>query len=185
MGCHSLLQGIFPTQGSNLHLLCLLHWQAGSLPLVPPGKSQSESVSCSVDPMDCSLPGSSVHGILQARILEWVAIPFFRESSPPRGRTQVSSIAGRFFTFSATREGLKPPCRSKCGPHYISSLFKLCAALHQISIFQNAELVNQLGEWLLLLLFVCYLLAQPHGMWGLNSLTRDRSCACCIGSAKT
>ena len=35
---HFLLQGIFPTQGSNLHLLCLLHWQAGSLPIVPPGK---------------------------------------------------------------------------------------------------------------------------------------------------
>ena len=38
--CHALLQGIFPTLGSNTHLLCLLHWQAGSLPLVPPGKSQ-------------------------------------------------------------------------------------------------------------------------------------------------
>ena len=36
MGCHVLLQGIFPTQRSNLHLLCLLHWQAGSLPLAPP-----------------------------------------------------------------------------------------------------------------------------------------------------
>ena len=38
MGCHALLQGIFLTQGSKPHLLCLLHWQAGSLPLVPPGK---------------------------------------------------------------------------------------------------------------------------------------------------
>ena len=38
MGCHFLLQGIFPTQGSNPRLLCLLHWQAGSLTLVPPGK---------------------------------------------------------------------------------------------------------------------------------------------------
>ena len=38
VGCHPLLQGIFPTQGLNLHLLHLLHWQAGSLPLVPPGK---------------------------------------------------------------------------------------------------------------------------------------------------
>ena len=37
--CHTLLQGIFPTQGSKLHLLCLLHWQAGSLPLAPFGKS--------------------------------------------------------------------------------------------------------------------------------------------------
>ena len=50
------------------------------------------------DPMDCSLPGSSVHRILQARILEWVAIPFFRGSSQPWDKTQVSGIAGRFFT---------------------------------------------------------------------------------------
>ena len=39
VGCHALLQGIFPTQGSNPHLLCLLHWQVGSLPLAPPGKA--------------------------------------------------------------------------------------------------------------------------------------------------
>ena len=39
VGCHSLLQGIFPTPGSKLHLLYLLHWQVGSLPLAPPGKS--------------------------------------------------------------------------------------------------------------------------------------------------
>ena len=38
VGFHALLQGIFPTQGSKLHLLCLLHWLAGSLPLAPPGK---------------------------------------------------------------------------------------------------------------------------------------------------
>ena len=50
------------------------------------------------DPMDCTLPGSSVPGILQTRILEWVAIPFSRESSPPRDQTQFSYIAGRFFT---------------------------------------------------------------------------------------
>ena len=55
------------------------------------------------DPMDCSLPGSSVLGILQARILEWIAIPFSRGSSQPRGRTGVSCIAGRFFTIWATR----------------------------------------------------------------------------------
>ena len=50
------------------------------------------------DPVDCSPPGSSVHVILQARILEWVDIPFSRESSQPRDRTRVSHIAGRFFT---------------------------------------------------------------------------------------
>ena len=52
--------------------------------------------------VDCSLPGSSVHGILQARILEWVAISFSRGSSQPRDRTQVFHIAGRCFTLWAT-----------------------------------------------------------------------------------
>ena len=51
-----------------------------------------------------SLPGSSVHGIFQARMLEWVAIPFSRESSHPRDWTQVSHIAGGFLTVQATRE---------------------------------------------------------------------------------
>ena len=86
-------------------------------------KSESEvAQSCPTlsDPMNCSLPGSSVHGIfqarvlewgaitfsmdyivygiLQARILEWVAYPFSRGSSQPRNRTGVSCIEGRFFT---------------------------------------------------------------------------------------
>ena len=56
------------------------------------------------DPIDYSLPGSSVHGILQARKLEWVAIPFYRGSSQPRDGTQVSYIGGRFFTVCAIRE---------------------------------------------------------------------------------
>ena len=47
------------------------------------------------DPMDCSLPGSSIHGIFQARVLKWVATSFSRGSSRPRHRTQVSHIAGR------------------------------------------------------------------------------------------
>ena len=49
------------------------------------------------DPVDCRPPGSSVPGILQARILEWVAISFSKGSSRPRDRTQVSRIAGRCF----------------------------------------------------------------------------------------
>ena len=63
------------------------------------------SQSCLCDPMDNSLPGSTVHEILQARILEWVAIPFSRGSSWPRGQTQFSWIACRLFTIWATREG--------------------------------------------------------------------------------
>ena len=63
-------------------------------------ESESHSVVCLTlcDPMDCSLPGSSVHGILQAKILEWGAVPFSRGSSQPRNQTRVSCIAGGFFT---------------------------------------------------------------------------------------
>ena len=55
-------------------------------------KSSQVTQSCPTlcDPMDCSPPGSSVHGIFQARVLEWVAISFSRRSSRPRNRTQVS-----------------------------------------------------------------------------------------------
>ena len=60
------------------------------------------------DPMDCSLPGFSLHGILQGRVLEWVAIPFSRGSSWSRDRTRVSWIPGRHFNLWATREALTP-----------------------------------------------------------------------------
>ena len=56
------------------------------------------------DPTDCGPPGCSVRWILQARILEWVAIPFSRGSFRPRDRTEVSRTAGRLFTFWASRE---------------------------------------------------------------------------------
>ena len=59
------------------------------------------------DPMDCSLPGSSVHTIFQARILEWLAISFSRVSSWPTDWTQVFHIVGRHFTIWATREVLR------------------------------------------------------------------------------
>ena len=58
------------------------------------------------DPVDCSPPGSSVLGILQARILEWIAIPVSRGSSQLRDRTQVSCIVGRFFTVWTTEKSL-------------------------------------------------------------------------------
>ena len=106
-GCHFLLQGIFPTQGSNQSLLHLLHWQADSLSLHHYEILESEVIqSCPTlrHPMDCSLPGSSVRGIFQARVLEWVSISFSRGSSQPRDWTQVSCTAGRRFTIWATRE---------------------------------------------------------------------------------
>ena len=64
--------------------------------------AQSRLTLC--NSMDCSLPGSSVRGILQTRILEWVPMPSSRGSSQPRDWTQVSCIAGRFFTVWTTRE---------------------------------------------------------------------------------
>ena len=71
-----------------------------------------QSCSTFCNPMDCSLSGSSVHGILQARILEWVAIPSSRGSSQPRDPTQVSrtGIAGGFFTIWAIRESHMNVC---------------------------------------------------------------------------
>ena len=81
-------RGIFPIQGSNPSLLCLWHWETGSLLLVPPGKPAAAAAAAAAakllescptlrDPMDCSPPGSSVQGIFQARrVLEWGAIAF-------------------------------------------------------------------------------------------------------------
>ena len=76
---------------------CLCHWGEESESEV---KLLSPSRLC--DPMGCSPPGSSVHGIFQARILEWVAISFSRGSSRPRDQTWLSCIASRCFTSWAT-----------------------------------------------------------------------------------
>ena len=64
------------------------------------------------DPMDCSPPGFSVHGILQVRILQWVVMPFSRGSSQSRDRTQVFHTAGGFFTIWATREDMTEPSKT-------------------------------------------------------------------------
>ena len=69
------------------------------------------NVSCSIclvlcNPMECSLPGTSVHGVILARILGWVAMPSFRGSAQSRDQTQVFHIAGKLFTVWATREAL-------------------------------------------------------------------------------
>ena len=87
---------------------------------LPEPKKESESEvaqSCPTlwDPMNYSLPGSSIHGIFQARVLEWVVISFSRGSSRPRDRTQVSHIVGRCFTIWATREAqnTRLPCKSR------------------------------------------------------------------------
>jgi len=71
------------------------------------------------DPMDWNSQDSSLHGVLQARILEWVAIPFSRGCSWPRDRTHVSCIAGRFFTIWATREAV-----------FVDKVYFVCGIIH-------------------------------------------------------
>ena len=79
----------------------------------------SSVMSDSLQIMDCSLPGSSVYGIFQARVLEWIAISFSRGSSRPRDRTQVSHIVGTRFTVWATREILYLLYTVKDKPSYL------------------------------------------------------------------
>ena len=94
MGCHLLLQGILPTQELKPRLLCFLALAGRFFTSVLPWWyiPALENVTCSSCPtlcdcMDSSPPGSSIHGILLIRILEWAAIPFSRGSSWPRDRT--------------------------------------------------------------------------------------------------
>ena len=86
-----------------------MQWRDFRRELSPDWKVKvTQSCPTLCDPMDCSPPGSSVHGILQARILEWVAMPSSRACSWPRYGTWVSCIAGRFLTVWATREASFP-----------------------------------------------------------------------------
>ena len=84
------------------------------------------------DPMDCSPPGSSVHGILQSRILEWVAMPSSRGSSQPRDWTQVSCIAGKFFTTEPAREA--PPSSLLLTKYQMILLWLLSSSLEMDKI---------------------------------------------------
>ena len=102
VGCHFLLQRIFLTQELNPCLLCLPHWQVGSLPLGPPGKPKLwvgaakslQSCPTLCDPIDGSPPGSPVPGILQARTLESVAISF---SNAWKRKEKVNSLSHVWF----------------------------------------------------------------------------------------
>ena len=88
-------------------------------------------VSTLCDPMDCSVPGSSFHGIVQARILEWVAIPFSRGCSSPRDQTHVSCTTDVFFTIWATWEALAVIVQSLSHVQFFVTLW---AAAHQASL---------------------------------------------------
>ena len=93
----------------------------------------SQSCLTLCDPMDYSPPGSSVHGILQTRILKWVVIPFSRGSSQPRDQTQVSRIAGRFFTF-------EPPGKPLNTYYYYFALAKcLCMKTYSYNLHRGVK----------------------------------------------
>ena len=104
----------------------------------------------------CSLPGSSVHGILQARILEWVALPSFRGSSQPRDQTRVSCFAGRFLTTWATRVALQAP------PYLGLSLQVLLFLWY---IFRNGIVVKIFLHFLLLFLLFYFSLPSDLPDW--------------------
>ena len=109
---------------------CLSQWKRVKLKELVP---QSYLTLC--EPTVCSPPGSSVQGILQARILEWVAIPFSRSSPWPKDRTWVSCIAGGFFTTWTTREA-QMNIVWKYKPHLLPSTFhQNHSALQHITCF--------------------------------------------------
>ena len=107
------------------------------------------------NPMDCSPPASSVHGILQTRILEWLSIPFSRESSWPRDWTQVSCIAGIFFTIWATREApvnLQNKLQTKlfeyiCKKHIEGSFQQFSWIYFRISMYHFVSSKTKIHIW--------------------------------------
>ena len=89
-------------EGANFKANYSVHRETDQLPGMKSESEVRQSCPTLCDPVDCSPPGSCAHGILQARILEWVAIFFSRGSSWPRDWTQVSHIAGRGFNLWPT-----------------------------------------------------------------------------------
>ena len=165
------------------------------------------------DPKDYSLPGSSVHGISQARILEWVAISFSRESSPPRNQTHIPALAGRFFTTVSSGK----PCigstnlvkegwpwsflGSDQASHHVSGaiifqdngLFRIKLLTTDYGYLESRDSKKDSGKswryyeflsfFFFLFIFLIFLSMQ-HNIWDLSSLNRDQICAPCIGSAE-
>ena len=137
---------------------------------------QHESARCCVlvtqscptlcDTMDCSWPRSSVHGVFQTRILEWVAISFSRGSSQPRDWTQVSHTVGRLFTVWATRE---VQCMCTCMLNRFSCV-RLCDPMDCSLLGSSIHGILQarILEWV----------AMPSSRG--PSWPRDQTCVSCI-----
>ena len=120
------------------------------------------------DLMDCSPPGFSVHGILQARILEWVAMTFSKGSSWPRDWTHISYISCPWLSL------------------FFSSIFQasfkwkwyLGTTVWAYGGFPSGSVVKRKT----ILFYFLLLLFWSHAMWDLSSLTRDQTCTPCSGS---
>ena len=145
----------------------------------------AQSCPTPCDSMDCSLPSSSVHGISQARILEWVAMPSSMESSRPRDWTGVSWIVGCFFTVWATR---RSEGRHEKHQHFhvletfitlqlkviFSNTFQYLLLLIKIQFGNIVPGFPVCKTWWLLLLKMgnaVSLHLQPYGDWIINSNT--------------
>ena len=112
----------------------------------PKEKKESEvTQSCPTlcDPMDCSLPGSSVRRIFQARVLEWVAIAFSRGSPWPRDWTWLSHTVGRRFTVWATREDHLNLITSQS-----TTAFRVRASTYKSGRAGTQLVYNKIWEWL-------------------------------------
>ena len=107
-------------------------------------KVKLKSLSCIrlCDPMDCSLPCFSEHGIFPARVLEWVAIFFSRVSSQPRNWTQVSHIVGRCFTHWVKKQKHGSNIRSVCNIYWILALWSEFCLPCMIILFNHQENLN-------------------------------------------
>ena len=120
-------------------------------------KYESESVSRSVvpDSMDYSPPGSSDHGILQPRILEWVAIPFSMGSSRPRNQAWASCITGKFFTIRAIRKAHAYMCiYTHLPPLLLVTIWiptsQYCMCILEgtgLPVIPNQRIINMTADW--------------------------------------
>ena len=119
------------------------------------------------EPMHCSPPGSSVNGILQARILNWVAMPSSRRSSPARDGTHVScgsSIAGRFLNTQSPGKPIMPCMHFKCSLSPLNLI--LLSRLNNIHCYTRT--INQSPEVSQIPIFLCILkptLWTNHGIY--------------------
>jgi len=105
----------------------------------------SQSCLSVCNPIDCSPPGSSVHGILQARILQWFAMPFSRGSSWSRDHIWVSCIAGRFFTIWATSK--VPYTRKDSPPFPLSKTSTFILVLWLVLCYWPLDKRRVWGDW--------------------------------------